>query len=122
MSQRLYLGVDIGTYETKGVLVKQDGKIISIASRKHKMIVPQKGWAEHRPNEDWWGDFVYVCKKLITKSNCNPEDIKAVATSAIGPCMLPVDNYGKALMNGVLYGVDTRASKEIKYLNNKIGK
>ena len=68
MSQRLYLGVDIGTYETKGVLVKQDGKIISIASRKHKMIVPQKGWAEHRPNEDWWGDFVYVCKKLITKS------------------------------------------------------
>ena len=25
-------------------------------------------------------------------------------------------------MNGVLYGVDTRASKEIKYLNNKIGK
>ena len=28
MSQRLYLGVDIGTYETKGVLVKQDGKII----------------------------------------------------------------------------------------------
>ena len=122
MSQRLYLGVDIGTYETKGVLVKQDGKIISTASRKHKMIVPQKGWAEHRPNEDWWGDFVHVCKKLITESNCNPEDIKAVATSAIGPCMLPVDNHGKALMNGVLYGVDTRASKEIKYLNNKIGK
>ena len=122
MSQRLYLGVDIGTYETKGILVKQDGKIISIASRKHKMIVPQKGWAEHRPNEDWWGDFVYVCKKLIIESNCKPEDIKAVATSAIGPCMLPVDNYGKALMNGVLYGVDTRASKEIKYLNNKIGK
>ena len=59
MSQRLYLGVDIGTYETKGVLVKQDGKIISITSRKHKMIVPQKGWAEHRPNEDWWGDFTF---------------------------------------------------------------
>ena len=42
MSQRLYLGVDIGTYETKGVLVKQDGKIISTASRKHKIIAPMR--------------------------------------------------------------------------------
>ena len=29
------------------------------------MIVPQSGWAEHRPIEDWWGDFTYVSNKLI---------------------------------------------------------
>ena len=57
MAQKLFLGIDIGTYETKGVLVDNAGNIISQAAKKHEMIVPQSGWAEHRPMEDWWGDF-----------------------------------------------------------------
>ena len=32
-------------YETKGVLVDSAGNIISQASKKHEMIVPQSGWA-----------------------------------------------------------------------------
>ena len=121
MSEKLFIGIDVGTYETKGVLVNLSGDIIHQASRKHEMIVPQSGWAEHRPNEDWWGDFKYVSKKLINESKCNPKSISAVSASTIGPCMLPVDKEGEPLMNGVLYGVDTRAHKEIEYLNSSIG-
>ena len=50
-----YLGVDIGTFESKGVLVDAKGEIVARAARPHKMIVPQPGFAEHRPIEDWWG-------------------------------------------------------------------
>ncbi|MGB0558018.1 MAG: FGGY family carbohydrate kinase, partial [Paracoccaceae bacterium] len=46
------LGVDIGTFETKAVLVDQNGSIIAQAQKGHKMLVPHPGWAEHRPNED----------------------------------------------------------------------
>ena len=42
------LGIDIGTYETKGVLVDRQGTIRAQAARAHKMLVPQPGWAEHR--------------------------------------------------------------------------
>jgi len=121
MVKKLFLGIDIGTYETKGVLVDSAGNIISQASKKHEMIVPQSGWAEHRPIEDWWGDFTYVSKKLIEDSECNPNDIAAVSASTIGPCMLPLDKNGDPLMNAVLYGVDTRAHKEIDLLNTSIG-
>ena len=121
MVEKLYLGIDIGTYESKGVLVNLSGKIIAESKKGHQLIVPQKGWAEHRPLEDWWEDFVYICKDLIKKSGCQNKDIKAITTSAIGPCMLPVDSNGKPLMNSVLYGVDTRAFKEIKELNFLIG-
>jgi len=121
MAQKLFLGIDIGTYETKGVLVDNAGNIISQAAKKHEMIVPQSGWAEHRPMEDWWGDFTYVSKKLIEQSKCNPKDILAVSASTIGPCMLPLDKNGEPLMNAVLYGVDTRAHKEIDLLNSSIG-
>jgi len=115
------LGIDIGTYETKGVLVDQNGQIHAQAKRAHKMLVPEPGWAEHQPEEDWWGDFVYVCKALLKTSEIDPAAIKAVACSAIGPCMLPVDNHNNPLMNGVLYGVDGRAEEQVRELTERIG-
>jgi xylulokinase len=118
---KAYLGIDIGTFESKGVLVDAGGTVIASAARPHKMLVPQPGWAEHRAEEDWWGDFVFLTKALIAQSGIDPKDIKAVAASAIGPCMLPVDKTGTPLMNGVLYGVDTRAVDEIKVLTDRIG-
>ncbi|KAB2863666.1 MAG: carbohydrate kinase, partial [Bauldia sp.] len=101
-----YLGIDIGTFESKGVLVDGGGRIVASAARPHKLIVPRSGWAEHRPREDWWGDFCFLANRLIADSGLAPAAIKAVAASAIGPCMLPVDADGAPLMNGVLYGVD----------------
>lgn len=115
------LGIDIGTFETKGVLVAHDGTITATATKAHKMLVPRPGWAEHRADEDWWGDFVDVTRALLAQSGLDPREIKAVAASAIGPCMLPVDSAGKPLMNGVLYGVDTRATAQIASLNAAIG-
>ena len=57
-----FLGIDIGTYESKGVLADKDGNVLASASHPHKMLVPEPGWAEHRPEEDWWNDFVnYWC-------------------------------------------------------------
>ena len=117
----LTLGIDIGTFESKGVLVDTSGRIIAQAARAHEMIVPRAGWAEHRAEEDWWGDFVFITRTLLSQSGADPQDIKCVAASAIGPCMLPLDAAGQPLMNGVLYGVDTRAADEIDLLNAEIG-
>jgi len=115
------LGIDIGTFESKGVLVDAAGAIVASAARAHDMIVPRPGWAEHRAREDWWTGFVHLCRALMTESGIAPEDIGAVACSAIGPCMLPVDGGGEPLMNAVLYGVDTRAEREVAELTGRIG-
>ncbi len=117
-----FLGIDIGTYESKGILTDKNGNVVASATNPHKMLVPEPGWAEHRPEEDWWNDFVKITKKILKASKINPSDISCIATSAIGPCMLPVSYEGDPLMNAVLYGVDTRAEKEIKELNREIGK
>lgn len=117
----VFLGIDIGTFESKGVLTDANGRILAQASRPHQMIVPRPGWAEHRAIEDWWGDFVHITRALLSRSGIDPKQIAAIATSAIGPCMLPVDAAGVPLMNGVLYGVDTRAQAQIDALNSAIG-
>ena len=116
-----YLGIDIGTFESKGVLVDGEGRIVASASKPHKMLVPRPGWAEHRPRQDWWGDFTFICRKLLAESGVDPKSIRAVGASAIGPCMLPVDATGEALSNAALYGVDARAAAEIDELNAAIG-
>lgn len=116
------LGVDIGTFESKGVLVDTRGEVTAVATRPHRMLVPRPGWAEHQPDEDWWGDLVAITRELLEVSGVDPAAIDGVATSAIGPCMLPVDEHGAPLMNGVLYGVDTRASAQIAQLDAAIGR
>lgn len=115
------LGVDIGTYESKGVIVDAGGRVVATATRPHTMLVPRPGWAEHRADEDWWADLVAITQELLATSGLDPRSIDAVATSAIGPCMLPVDEAGAPLMNAVLYGVDTRATAQIAGLNAQVG-
>lgn len=116
-----YLGVDIGTYEAKGVIADGDGRILARAATPHRMIVPQPGWAEHRAEQDWWGDFKRVVKMLLAAAEVDSRSIRAVGCSGIGPCMLPVDAAGEPLMNAVLYGVDARAAAEVDELNAQLG-
>jgi xylulokinase len=120
--KELFLGIDVGTYASKGVLVRRDGTVVSRASRPHEMTVPQPGWAEHRPLEDWWGDFVALCAALLAQPGVAAGDIAAIGCSGIGPCMLPVDAEGEPLMNAVLYGVDTRATAEVRELTGRLGR
>ncbi len=121
MNKKLYLGVDVGTFETKGVLVDNKGFIHNQAVIKHEMIIPKPGWAEHSANEVWWGDFVNITKQLLKKKTISVDLIESVAVSAIGPCMLPIDKDASPLYSGVLYGIDTRAKEEIDYINRIIG-
>lgn len=118
---RYTLGIDIGTYEAKGCLVDETGRVMAEAARRHDMQIPEPGYAEHDAEADWWQGFVTLTRELLAKSGIDPKEIAGVGISGIGPCMLPVDAAGQALMNGVLYGVDTRASREIAELTAEIG-
>ena len=121
MSKSLLMGVDIGTYESKGVLVSLDGKVIASAVQPHKMLFPKAGWAEHDPELTWWGDFLAISKKLLSTPDVKNSDIKGISVSAIGPDVLPIDENFMPLRMGILYGVDTRAVEEIRELNEKHG-
>jgi len=120
--KKYFLGVDIGTYESKGVLVDLNGKIVSTHIIPHDLLVPQKGWAEHDAEKVWWEDFCAITKNLINKSNVNPEHITSIGCSAIAPTVLPINKEGDPLRNGILYGIDTRAEMEIKELEQQLGK
>jgi xylulokinase len=116
----LLLGVDIGTYSSKGVLCSPDGEVLASESVEHGLSLPRPGWAEQDADSIWWADFVAITRKLLS-GKYKGGDVGAVGVSAIGGCMLPVDQNGKPLRPGVLYGIDTRATEEIAWLNEHFG-
>ena len=101
-----FLGIDIGTFESKGAIVDDGGNIVATAARPHRMLVPQPGWAEHRPKQDWWGDFCFISKKMLADSGINPTAIKAAGDAfnttpgkaGAGPFMLKSVKPGESMV------------------------
>ena len=117
MATSYLLGVDIGTYSSKGVLVTLDGEIVASYVVPHDMAMPKPGHFEHDADDIWWHDFVVITQNLLKETGIDPHQILSIGTSAIGSCVLPVDENGKPLRPGILYGIDTRATDEIEHLN-----
>lgn len=122
MSINYLIGIDIGTYSSKGVLVNTEGEVVASHSIPHSMDMPAEGFFEQDADKIWWHDFVEIVKYLLKTSGVSASDVIGVGVSAIGSCVLPIDVDGKPLRPGILYGIDTRASAEIASLENELGR
>jgi xylulokinase len=122
MREIFFLGVDIGTSSSKGVLVDPAGRVVASHALPHSLQMPQPGFFEHEADQVWWHDFVTLTRSLLQSTGIDPHQIAGIGVSGIGPCVLPIDEEGKPLHPGILYGIDTRAEAEIAHLENVIGR
>ena len=114
----LFLGVDIGTSSSKGVLAGADGLIVATTERPHQTSTPRPGWVEHDAEATWWADFTSISRELGARAG---SELVGVCISGIGPCVLAADGGGRPLRPAILYGVDTRTTAEIAALNARYG-
>ena len=121
MPERFWIGVDIGTYSSKGVIVRADGSVAASHAVSHGMAMPQPGFFEHDADAVWWRDFIEIVRGMLHQTNLDPKQVVGIGTSAIGSCVLPIDAQGHPLRPAILYGIDTRASSEIAYLESALG-
>jgi xylulokinase len=117
----LVLGVDIGTSSSKGVLARPDGTIVAVAGRPHPLLLPRPGWAEHDALTVWWGDFLAICRELVETAHATGGQVAAVCISGIGPTLLAADADGQPLRPAILYGIDSRSTREIAELTERYG-
>jgi xylulokinase len=62
-----------------------------------------------------------LSQQVLAHTGIAPDSIAAMAVSAIGPCLLPLDAQMRPLRPAILYGVDVRASREIEALERELG-
>lgn len=120
-----FLGIDIGTQSAKGAIVDIKGNIVAQASISHPLESPKPGHFEQDADKVWWYDTVHLSKELLKQldeKNISHSTLKGMCISTTAPCVLPVDKQGKPLRKGIMYGIDTRAAKQIAELEDQIGK
>ena len=113
-----YMGIDVGTFESKGVLCDSELKVVAWHTEKHGLENPAPSHFEHDAEVVWWGDFCKISKALLEKSGVKNTEVAAVGASALGADLVAVDENCVAMRKAILYGIDARASKEIEYLNS----
>jgi xylulokinase len=114
-----FVGIDVGTFETKGVLVDAGGEVLAIARRRHGISTPRPGHVEQDPETDWWADVTAVSTELMQHPRAR--EVQAVGVSAIGPCVVAVGEDLAPVRPAILYGVDTRATRQIRALTDRLG-
>ncbi len=114
----LLLGFDVGTSSSKGCLVRPGGEVVARAERAHEVTRPHPGWVESDPEKVWWDDFVAICRELLDGAD---DEVAAVGCSGMGPCLVAAGADGRPLRPAILYGIDSRASREIIELTERYG-
>lgn len=121
MKNVFFMGIDIGTFSSKGVIIDGTGQVIVRAVCSHGMENPKPGYYEQDAEKVWWGDFCHLSRELLEKSGLMPEQIRAVGASTLGSDCLPVDESCLPLRRAILYGIDSRSMKEIEELTEYYG-
>lgn len=117
MIREAVLGIDIGTSSSKAVLVSLDGRVLGTAVRHHSVDRPAPGHVEMDARL-WWDELVSLTRELLGGRDTA---VVAVGVSGMGPCLLLADEHGAPLRPAILYGVDTRAEREIALLTERFG-
>src|SRR5690242_1383473 len=106
------VGVDIGTHRSKAVVCTPAGVVIARAGMPHAVATPAPGHVEHDADTVWWGDLVALLRRLAPeiRGAGGPD---AIGITTCGPCLVPVDARGRPLRPGILYGIDSRAARQI---------
>jgi xylulokinase len=116
----VFLGIDLGSGSSKGVLCRPDGAVLATCVRSHSMSMPHPGWAEVDPEVVWWPEVTSICTELMARLPAG-DRVASVCVSGVGPCLVLCDDRLRPVRPAILYGIDTRATAEIEELTAALG-
>lgn len=113
----LFLGLDIGTTSTVGILIDDRGGIMGVASRPATLHSPFANWAEEEPDE-WWRNSCAIVHELIGGTSAG-QAIAGAAVTGMLPAVVLVDENGEAIRRSIQQN-DARAAEELEALRARL--
>lgn len=93
------VGIDIGTTSVKAVAVAADGDVVARAKVRHELLTPEPGAFEHEIDVAWRSDVLAALSHVSAGL-----DVAAVEVAAMVPSLGAVDEAGRGIGPGLLYG------------------
>lgn len=112
------VGIDIGTTQTKGVVIALDGTVLAQAGREATLYSLHPNWAE-MDAEEWWINTLEILKEL-TAAVRDVAEVRAVGVSGMVPALVVLDGDGKPLRRSIQQN-DARTAVEIAELKEELG-
>lgn len=112
MKKNFLLGIDIGTTNTKMIVIDDQGGIVASASRTATLRSPFNGWAEEDPDE-WWKNVCELTPECLQQAAIRSSQIAGIAVSGMVPTVILLDKSGQVLRNSIQQN-DARVIKELE--------
>jgi xylulokinase len=106
-----FLGLDIGTTSTIGILIRLPDKVLAIATKLVTLSSRHPGWAEEDPQE-WWANIRALIPELLSRARLRPTDISGIGVTGMLPAVVLLDRAGKLLRPSIQQS-DGRCSAEV---------
>lgn len=115
----VFLGIDVGTSATKGLLCNDKGEVLATASVENPLHIPRLGWSEQEP-KDWWKSTIAACAAVCKNANIKPTDVDGIGLSGQMHGSVFVDRDGKSLRRALLWN-DQRTAKQCHEIETLAG-
>jgi xylulokinase len=112
------IGIDIGTTGCKVMIFDEEGQVLAREYREYAILTPRLHWAEQDAEHVWTCLKSCLFNAVSTVVSYDPP--QALAISAQGEAIIPVDGMGQALRPAIL-GMDTRTTRENQWLEERFG-
>lgn len=115
----LLLGIDVGTTETKGVVINERGEVFAKASKEYPLYTPKPGWAEQNV-EDWWNAVLTVIQNILSTKGVSAHNVKALAVTGQMHGSIFLDAENSVIRPPILW-CDTRTTEQCCTIDRQIG-
>ena len=113
-----FLGLDIGTTSTIGILIGLPNRVMALASKPVTLSSRHSGWAEEDPNQ-WWANVCTLIPELLSKAGLKAADISGIGVTGMLPAVVLLDNAGSLLRPSIQQS-DARCFAEVTDFANDI--
>jgi hypothetical protein len=73
MNKTYFMGIDTGTFESKGVIIDNECNVIATHAAAHGMENPKPNYFEHDADKVWWHDFCLIRQRAFAEKRHRPE-------------------------------------------------
>lgn len=98
------IGIDIGTTSVKGIAADADGHVVARVRVPHALIASHAGELAHDAAAAWHDGPIAALATLLDDNAMTGREVLAVNVAAMVPSLCAVDDAGRPISDGLLYG------------------
>ncbi|MHC4922073.1 MAG: FGGY family carbohydrate kinase [Planctomycetota bacterium] len=120
-AQALFLGLDVGTQGTKGLLVDGEGQVVGRARKDYGLIQGLPAGAAEQHPETWVDAVQAVAARLLRRQGVDRDSVQGIGVSGQQHGLVALDASGDVVRPAKLW-CDTATAAEAEELSARFGR